>query len=80
MMQNPPITHIYREQNMVADQLAKYGTTLEDPIMLLLPSPTSVALAAYQADLDGVTTKRFVRACLFDYTTPCKSTTSTAHC
>lgn len=62
-MHDPPIKHVYKEQNMVADQLAKYGTTLVDTTMLLLHSPTSVAMDAYQADLQGVTAKYLVNAC-----------------
>lgn len=54
---------------MVADQLAKYGTTLVNITMLLLDSPPPFAMDAYQADLQGVATKCLVNTYIFYHST-----------
>lgn len=49
--------------------LAKYETTLVDTKMLLLDSPPPFVLDVYQADLQGIATKRLVNASLLYPTT-----------
>lgn len=52
---------------MVADQLAKNGTTIvNNSIVHLLNSPSPFAMDAYNADLLGEATPRLVSACFLD--------------
>lgn len=63
-LNDPVISSVYREQNIVADTLAKYGTTMTDNNHgCLLHSPPPFAMAALKADFLGVPTMRLVNAC-----------------